>query len=333
LQASPDSSAMPFISVVIPTHNGTKTLPFTLFNLAGQKYPRDRFELIVVDDRSNDDTREMVNMFISETRAAGLSVLLAQNRGAGAAEARNTGITLAQGEIIAFTDQDVFISPTWLDELAKAMSEGVAGVYGEIITDMTNFFEPLMTTSIKKKYLTACVAYRKDVLLEAGMFSPEFPFYRGDSEIAYRILEKGHRVDYAPAATIFHPLRKFLWGDLASAFRWSEYDPLLLKKHGSYATRDALPLVLPRLTPEGASLIAFILAVLAVGVLVSPLYALGTALGLVLLAVVGLGTVRSSYKGRPWASRLEAAFLSLLMYLMNILGRLVGSLKFRKFVI
>jgi GT2 family glycosyltransferase len=330
---STDKASLPFISVVIPAHNGTKTLPFTLFNLVGQRYPRDRFELVIVDDRSKDQTKNLVREFIESYAALGLNIRLAENTGSGAAEARNTGILLSKGEVVALTDQDVFIPPAWLMEVAKAMQGDEAGAYGEIVTDMSRFFEPLFSTSIRKKYLTANVAYRRETLLEVGMFSKDFPFYRGDSEMAYKVLEKGRAIRYAPNMVIFHPLRKFRKGDLTGAFKWSVYDPLLLKKHAKFASEDTLKMVVPGLTLEGFAFLAFVASVLIVAFLVSVEAAVVMALGLIVLSTLGLAAIRPSYRGKTWGDRVKGAFLSLLLYSMNVLGRLIGSFKYRKFVI
>jgi len=105
---STETAGPPFISVVIPAHNGSKTLPFALFNLVGQRYPRDKFELIIVDDRSKDETKDLVQEFIDSYIALGLNITLVENTGSGAAEARNTGILISKGEIVALTDQDAF---------------------------------------------------------------------------------------------------------------------------------------------------------------------------------------------------------------------------------
>ena len=289
---STDTASLPFISVVIPAHDGTKTLPFTLFNLVGQRYPRDRFELVIVDDRSKDETKNLVREFMESYAALGLNIRLAENTGSGAAEARNTGILLSKGEIVALTDQDVFIPPAWLMEVANAMQGDAAGAYGEIVTDMTRFFEPLLSTSIRKKYLTANVAYRREALLEVGMFSKDFPFYRGDSEIAYKVLEKGRAIRYAPDMVVFHPLRRFRRGDLTGAFKWSVYDPLLLKRHAKYASEDTFSMVIPGLTPEGSAFLVFVASVLLVAFLVSPEVAVGLGLGLIVFVTLGLAAIR-----------------------------------------
>jgi glycosyltransferase involved in cell wall biosynthesis len=318
----------------MPTFNGKKTLPFTLFNLLKQEYQRENYEIIMVDDGSTDGTVELVNSFIDYFHPKGFNISLLRNIGRGAASARNSGISAAKGKIIVMIDQDVFLPRAWLSEIANSMnSKEVAGIYGEIITDFANFIEPLMTTSIKKKYLTACAAYWKEVLIEVGMFSEEFPFYRGDSELAYKILSRGYKIKYVSSVVVYHPLRRFKWRDLISVFKWSIYDPLILKKHGKLATEDILKQIIPRFTPEGLSFFTFLLSIVTVAILFSAFFALWTGILLILVALISLSIMRSSYKGRPWNVRLKGSLVSLLLYFFNVLGRIIGSIKHKKLII
>ncbi|MDT8392109.1 MAG: glycosyltransferase [Lentisphaeria bacterium] len=95
---------VPRVSVVIPTYNRATVLPRAIRSVLSQDHPD--FEVIVVDDCSTDNTREVVAQF-SDSRLR--FVEHEKNKGAGAA--RNTGIRAAKGELIAFQDSD----DEWLD--------------------------------------------------------------------------------------------------------------------------------------------------------------------------------------------------------------------------
>ncbi len=94
-----------FYSVIVPAHNAEGTLRKCLSSLQKQSYPRELFEIIVIDDRSSDNTaviaKEMADLYL---RGAFSSVAAVRNRGA----------AIAQGNVLAFLDADVEADPNWL---------------------------------------------------------------------------------------------------------------------------------------------------------------------------------------------------------------------------
>jgi glucosyl-dolichyl phosphate glucuronosyltransferase len=104
-------------SVVIPTYNGAKELPETLRSLAALTTAA-AWELIVVDNNSTDETREII-MAASHGFPVELRYVLETEQGRSAA--LNAGIRQARGDIIATTDDDVRVAPDWLDRAAEAL--------------------------------------------------------------------------------------------------------------------------------------------------------------------------------------------------------------------
>jgi glycosyltransferase involved in cell wall biosynthesis len=119
----------PFVSVVIATRNRVAGLAHTLKTVMAQDYPR--FEVVVVDNNpSNDDTEQFMRAhYGSDSR-----VRYVREMRPGLAAAHNAGLAVAQGSILAFTDDDVSIDPHWLSELVKdfEIAEDVACVSGLI---------------------------------------------------------------------------------------------------------------------------------------------------------------------------------------------------------
>jgi len=121
------------ISVVIPTHNRSKLLRRCLRSLSHQNFDKDKFEVIVIDDASNDDTAQVVKKFQYE-KFFTLNYLRLEKK-LGVAAARNLGIKHAKGEIVAFTDSDCILSKNWLKNICMyyARSEDIFAIEGRIV--------------------------------------------------------------------------------------------------------------------------------------------------------------------------------------------------------
>ncbi len=103
------------VSVIIPAFNAARFLPSALASVAEQNYPADRIETIVIDDGSTDDTLAVARNF--DKHLPGMQVFNQPNRGVSAA--RNLGIAVSSGELIAFLDAD----DRWLPDKIAAQVE------------------------------------------------------------------------------------------------------------------------------------------------------------------------------------------------------------------
>lgn len=99
------------VSVVVPSYNNRDALELTLASFNFQTYPSDRYEVIVVDDGSSDDTEELVNSF-----EASYSLRYFRQRNAGRSKARNVGIRMAKGEIVILNDADGIPVPDFITQ-------------------------------------------------------------------------------------------------------------------------------------------------------------------------------------------------------------------------
>ncbi len=92
------------VSLVIPSQNRGKLLKICLDCLARQDYPADKYEIVVVDDASTDDTEQIVRGYESECRLR----YLKQPSKVGTAAAKNIGVREAEGDVVIFVDDDAF---------------------------------------------------------------------------------------------------------------------------------------------------------------------------------------------------------------------------------
>lgn len=213
-----------FISVVIPTYNRINLLMNCLTSFENLNYPREFFEVIVVDDgstdRSYENLKEITEQFTYKVR------VIHQSNG-GPARARNNGIRNARGEFIAFTDDDCEVDRNWLRKIIKGFtSEDIAGVGGMVISknddtlsqymDYYRILQPPSEGDGVKYLVTANACYRRKVLLEVDGFSEEIKNPGGeDPDLSYKIKTLGHRLVYNLHAKVYHNHKQ----DLKSFYR------------------------------------------------------------------------------------------------------------------
>ena len=109
------------ISVVIPVYNDSEGIRTTLESLTAQTYPTNAYEVLVVDNGSADDTREVVQEYCE--RYPGLVSLLVEDEIQSSYAARNRGIERACGSLVAFIDADMTVEPTWAESVVASRRE------------------------------------------------------------------------------------------------------------------------------------------------------------------------------------------------------------------
>jgi glycosyltransferase involved in cell wall biosynthesis len=221
-------------SLVICTRDRPEELIRCLASLGNQT--RAPGEIIVVDNASRDGRTR------AAAEAAGV-IYIRENR-PGLDIARNAGVRAARGDIIAFTDDDVRLHPSWFERLTGALADGTAmaatGLVlpAELETEAQQIFErywgfgrgydpqmfgaeffaaDLKTGSeVWKIGAGASMAFRREAFDRAGLFDERLDVgaagCSGDSELWHRILSKGGVCRYEPAAVAFHYHRRDLAG-------------------------------------------------------------------------------------------------------------------------
>lgn len=125
-------SGYPTISVVVPTHERPEALRGCLHSLARNRYPKEHFEVIVVNDGGRDPSA------VVEELSAHLEVTLIDQPNSGPATARNVGARRARGDLLAFIDDDCTAEPVWLGELAAQHKiEPNALLGGQVVNSLT----------------------------------------------------------------------------------------------------------------------------------------------------------------------------------------------------
>jgi glycosyltransferase involved in cell wall biosynthesis len=202
-------------SIIVPAYNAAATLPHCLAALRQQTVDRNRYEIIVIDDGSQDNTAQLVE--------AGDAQLIQQSN-KGQAAARNVGILRAKGPIICFTDADCTPAPDWLEELTRPLctNPDISGSKGIYRTQQKAFTARFVQVEYEEKYDrlkhysrisfidTYSAAYRREALLAVGCFDERFPIAE-DRELSYRLAAHGYQMVFQPTAVVSHIHAHTLW--------------------------------------------------------------------------------------------------------------------------
>ena len=227
-------SGLMFLSVILPTRNRAQVLSGALESLTKQTYPKAMFEVIVVDNGSTDDTREVCTSFMN--RIPQFRYLYEETAGLHAG--RHRGMKTAKSDILVYADDDIEAFPTWLEAIAEAFRDDQVVLVGGKNLPKFEQEPPVWILRMWKKdhqggrmlpYLSIldlgdevkvispyCVfgcnfSIRKSILLEAGGFHPDamppdLIRYRGDGEthVARYIIEHDYKTVYHPKASVHH---------------------------------------------------------------------------------------------------------------------------------
>ena len=209
------------VSVVVATRNRPERLRALLDSLAAQAGPA--FELIVVDDASDVPV------------AAGRARVIRLPVHGGPGPARNAGWRAAGGDLIAFIDDDCTAQPGWLAALAAAHARDAdAVIQGRTEPDpaeaprLAAFTRSQSVTSGPGPWFQTCnIAYPRALLERLGGFdAAAFPTTGEDCDLAWRAIEAGAHVTFAPDAHVRHAVVQLDWrGMLRRAWRWGDAMP------------------------------------------------------------------------------------------------------------
>lgn len=214
----------PEVSVVMATRDRRAMLERALGCLAAQE--GSRFEVVVVDDASTDDTVAYLREV--EASSEGLVRVVTRARSGGPAAARNSGWRIARGEWVAFTDDDCEADGEWLAEaLRTARATGADIVQGRTIPNPTHprttWRRTVHVPRFSHKYQTCNLVVRKELLERLEGFDETYAFAGEDADLGWRAREMGATAEFSERALVLHALRpQSLVENLRSRSTWAE---------------------------------------------------------------------------------------------------------------
>lgn len=203
----------PIFSIIIPTYNRPRQLSDCLQALSQLDYPKDRFEVIVVDDGSDTSLDSVVAPFKTE-----LDLRLLQQQNAGPAAARNYAAQQARGQYVAFTDDDCKPAVDWLQALEACFSQHPDRIVGgRTVNALADNPYSITSQNIISMGYAHYNAERDQARFFAsnnmvvpaqkfrdlGGFDERFTTSE-DRELCDRWLHCGYQMTYAPEVVIYH---------------------------------------------------------------------------------------------------------------------------------
>jgi GT2 family glycosyltransferase len=203
------------VSVVVPTKDRPEELASCLEALGRLDYPRELLEVIVVDDGGGADLEP-----VRASAPAGLTFSLIRREPGGPAAARNTGADAAQGELLAFTDDDCLPERGWLRALSATLAEAPGAACGgrtlnalpaNAFSEASAYIQELVyahynaDAEAARFFASNNLAVPRDAFRELRGFDAErFPRASEDRDFCDRWLASGRALRYAPGAVVHH---------------------------------------------------------------------------------------------------------------------------------
>lgn len=229
---------LPRVSVVVAAYNMKQTVGACLDSLLAQKYPKDQVELIVVDNVSTDGTAGVLRAYEGRVR-------ILHERKRGPAAARNAGLAVAQGDLVAFIDADCIADDEWLRNIVQPLDDlsvGIAGGtiyatrpcnwverFGEAIHDHRQSIEVFRPPYV----ITMNWCSRLAVLQRLNLFDDRFKRTE-DVDLSFRVVQAGYSLVFQPDAIVWHRNVRTLPALFKKGFQHGFYSVQTGKRHEAF---------------------------------------------------------------------------------------------------
>lgn len=234
----------PFVSVLVPVRNEERYIERCLYSIARQDYPRDLFEIIVIDGLSSDRTTQIVMRFAHEST---LDVRLLTNERMLPAAAMNVGLHAARGDVIVRLDGHAAAAPDFLSASVRALQRSRADCVGGVIeSEGDTYAGSAIALAMSSRFgvggaafrvggegeadTVAFGAYRRDVFDRIGGFAEDIPGGE-DDELNYRLLDYGGTILLDPTIRATYTVRGGLPGLWRQYFSYGRAKPEVLARH------------------------------------------------------------------------------------------------------
>lgn len=223
------------LSIIICTYNRDRYIYNVLESLARNDYPKDGYEIVVVDNNCTDNTAGELNRFAQDRPDVQLRCCMEKSQGL--SWARNRGISEAKGDILVYVDDDAFVDPGFIGNYASLFERrpDVFAAGGPIVPHYEGGVEPDWMTYHLKRLLTGYLhfggkekpfprgnypgggnaAYRRQVFDRVGLYNPELGRKGGElgggeeKDIFDKMKDSGMPFIYTPGSILYHSIPQY----------------------------------------------------------------------------------------------------------------------------
>ena len=248
------SADRPFVSILIAARNEQDHIIACLESAVRQSYPKDKFEVIVIDDRSTDGTYQAVSQFSSlHPQIKLLHISSKPKKLSGKKNALDAGIKVAEGEILLFTDADCRVKNTWVEGMVSHFNSDVGAVIGFSAIESNNIFERWQEYDFLALMSATCgitnigfplaasgqnLAYRRKAFDSVGGFQTIKERISGDDTLMIQLIRKNtkYKTVFASQDSTFnitrptHTLKEFIH----QRSRWASNGIVMLRMNPAF---------------------------------------------------------------------------------------------------
>lgn len=226
-----DTRCLPPISVIIPAYNAEKYIERCLKCITNQNYPKEKMEIIVVDNNSSDNTANIIKSF---------DVRYIFNEKKGPSASRNRGIAQSNGEYLIFTDSDCLADSNFVLNHVKAhlyfkknnpkvkMIGGGIGGYNKNFWSVCDDFcswaahHPDLNPKFKSIFPSANISIPRNLIEEIGVFNEDMQIGE-DVEYCFRVSYGGYKLYFEPKAKVQHINRETFGDFMGHGKSWAKF--------------------------------------------------------------------------------------------------------------
>ncbi len=231
------------LTIIVPAYNEEKTLPISLPSLINQSY--DNFEIIVVDDGSNDSTYNIAKKYEFQTETKSLKVYTKAN--SGKANSINYAIKRSNGELIMVVDADSKLEKNAAELMVKYfLNPEIAAVAGSVYVSNRNnlitklqaleYIEGLNMVRNGQAFLKLVNIipgpigmFRKKALIEVGLYDDDT--FAEDCDVTLKLIAKGYKIDFESDAVAYTEAPENFLDLIKQRYRWTRGILQAIKKH------------------------------------------------------------------------------------------------------
>ena len=217
---------MELVSVIIITKNQSRFLIKCINSIIVQSYKN--IEVIIVDDNSSDNTKEII-----ESNKSNKIRYFLNEKKLGLAGLRNFGVLQSRGDYIFFTDSDCLATKNWIEEgMELFLKYDYAGLEGKTIPEHQNFgiSDHFVENYTGGTYQTCNMAYKKEILIDCDLFNEKYDLAYEDIDLALRIKKK-NTIFFASNMIILHQIVPWNIKSIIMNARRAKYKVILVKEH------------------------------------------------------------------------------------------------------